>query len=607
MIGVRRDGLRTVSAALIEVAGLRLLLWLAVSTWFFADGLASPYHVGVAHDWQYFTQHANAAWRSWAVYHEIPLWEPWYCGGITAIGNLQNNAVSPSMLLTVFFGLMPGLRLAAFLAFVVGMEGTWRYVRLHGIHGIGALTAALCFALSGRFVRLFEDGQPIFLAFQLTPWALLCFEKALVDVRYIVAGAGVMGLLLLEGGAIPTPLVSIFLGLMAVWHTAEILVTRRPGARWWRPVVTLAAMAGLTLLLFAFRALPVAEEVFAHPRVWHSAGTYSIGHVINMLVFANGHLGYSGDGSSFCGHVTVVVFLLALVARDRRAFMPALVSLVLLDVCTGTDEFIGIFPAIKKLPVVENLRAPFRFTIFIAFLVACGAGAGISRLEHHILGYGERADVRQKLSHWSLDERRVRQLAATVAVLASGLVAVFCVADLTAFTRARLKGLFVSPAPATAEGPFRQSIGNRWAAAVWPAVNLGTIQCFEEQPFATSQRLRGDLPQQSYLGERDEGTVTPVSWSPHRVQLAVELNKAGTVFINQNAHQGWRSNVGRVAAVEGLLTVGLPAGRHDLVLTFVDPLFRAGSWLAAIGWLLALAWLWRRRRTQGVSAARARP
>lgn len=592
--------MRQATARLAENTGLRLWLWLLVATWYLADALAHPYHIGPAQDWQYFAQHALSAWRSWFHYGQLPVWEPYHCGGMTAVGNLQNSAVSLSTLMSGLFGPWPGQKLTFLLWFVAGMEGTYRYARHRQIWGVGAVTAALCFALSGRFAMVFDDGQPIFLAFQLTPWALLCLEKGLRSWRYATAGGAVMALCLLEGGAIPTPLIAIFLGLMTLLLTAEAVIQglrgegELPVVPWHRPARTLAWMALVTLGLAAFRALPAVDEIFTHPRVWHGMDVYSIGHVVNMLFFANGQLHYAGDGSSFAGHVTIVLLLLAWVAGDRRTFLPLVASLLLLDLSTGGGEFLGLFLWLKRLPVLENLRNPFRFAIFIAFFVALGAGCGISLLEHHLLTWRDRLAPRAGTSP------RLRWLVTALALLAVTAVGVASVYDLTLFTRRRMAKTFTQAVPRMVEQPFRQSVGNRWVAGIWPAANLGTLQCFEEQPFFTSAALRGDLPQEEYLALPDAGQVQRLSWSPHRIELAVDLSEAATLLVNQNAHRGWQTDTGRIVPYKGLVAVALPAGKRRVVLTFADPLVQAGLGISALTALLLLAWglrgLWRRRR-----------
>ena len=54
-----------------------------------------------------------------------------------------------------------------------------------------------------------------------------------------------------------------------------------------------------------------------------------------------------------------------------------------------------------------------------------------------------------------------------------------------------------------------------------------------------------------------------------RIDLEVELSRPARVYVNQNWHPGWRSNVGEAVSDEGLLAVDLPAGTHEVSLRFL--------------------------------------
>ncbi|MCO4762267.1 MAG: hypothetical protein KC502_12225 [Myxococcales bacterium] len=594
-----------VSHAWANMAGARWMLWLLVAAWFLEPALSAPYFVGKAQDWAYFNQHATSAWLSWTVYGQLPQWEPFSCGGLPAIGNLQGTPVGLTQLLAALFGLMPGQRIASFIFIVLGMEGGFRYARHRGAHGFGAITAGLLFGLSGRFVQLFHDGQPVFLSFELTPWALLCLEKGWRQWRYAVVGSLVMALLLLEGGAVPTPLVSVLLGFVALLRTAVVVVRRDPDDEaWWRPVATLALMAALTLGLTLWRVIPVAESLIAHPRVWHGEDTYSIGHVINMVFRRGARQGYTADGSSLVGMGAALLFSVALLARDKRAPWLLALTLACLDLATGRSEGIGLFPILKSLPVLENLRNPFRFGIFAGFFVAVGAGIGISVIEEHIV-----AALRAKMAH---------RWAAIVAGLATVVIAAAPAWQVAEFGHDRLQKVFIRQAPRHVIRPFRQSIGNRWVADVWPAQHRGSLSCFEEQPFFQAAGLRADRPHEEFLVDPEAGVAERSSWSPHRIVVDVQLKRPTRLLVNQNHHRAWGSDVGSVVRHEGhiskepriigkkdgkgLIGIDLPAGKHRIELTFSDPWILFGLAVALLTLGLMAGLTWRHRAT-----LRARP
>ncbi|MBW2262751.1 MAG: hypothetical protein JRG91_12320, partial [Deltaproteobacteria bacterium] len=298
---------------------------------------------------------------------------------------------------------------------------------------------------------------------------------------------------------------------------------------------------------------------------------------------------YQGVGSTYSGVVALALGVLAVALRDKRVIIPVVGLVLLFDMATGTSDFLNIFPVIKSLPVIGNIRNPYRATVFIALLLSLCAGMGIAGLEHGLLGLVRRLRERRRLSVC---------LRAAVFCLSS-TVAVLLVFDVASYTHGGLDGVLGLRSAMTLEQPFRQSVGNRWYAHVWPAAGLGSLSCFEEQAFFQSPRLRADLEQEEYLADHRVGSVERVSWSPHRIELDVALEKPTTLVVNQNHHRGWHASTGRLASLDGLLAVHLPAGRHAVVLTFLDPLVVIGAAISLLT-LLGLAGCgilaWRRRR-----------
>src|SRR5580692_3858084 len=101
-----------------------------------------------AHVLSHYEVAAREAVTRW---HQAPLWDPYYCGGMYMLGTPQARYVSPTFLLTLVFGVTRGEALTAFAMLIVGLEGTYRYTRDRGATRFGALLAAPVFALGGIF------------------------------------------------------------------------------------------------------------------------------------------------------------------------------------------------------------------------------------------------------------------------------------------------------------------------------------------------------------------------------------------------------------------------------------------------------------------------
>jgi len=586
-----------------DLTGLRLLAWIGLAAWFLSLPLSHPYMIGHSHDWSYFTHHALSAYLTVTRHGQLPAWDPYYCGGIPVLGNLQNNVWGPSFLFALAFGLLPGLKIAYLAFFVAGMEGTYRLGRHLGLGGAGAIAAGLCYAFTGRFTQALFDGHPPFLAFQLVPWAILALERGLDSFGWTVAGGAILAIVFLEGGAVPLPLTSIFLVLWAMCRTAQVLASEPREVPWHRPLATLAAMAAVAAGMAAFRLVPVVDTLLNNPRVWELQDWYTPGQIANMLFENHGRGGYWGDGSAFSGHMAPMLFAVAVVARDRRALLLLAIGLLAFDVSTGSSDFLGLFPLLRKLPVLENIRNPFRFTQFVALAIALGGGTGISLIERAILALRNRLDGKRD---W---HRAASVLIVAAAVVVPAAASWLAVRDIALYTRSRLDGVFTKSPAMTMDQPFRQSVGNRWDSHVWPAAGIGTLSCFEEQRFFVSPRLRGDLPGEEYLADPWAGTARRVGWSPHRIEIEVDLKRPTALVVNQNGHRGWHASTGTVTEIDGLLAVRIDEpGRRDVVLSFRDPLVGIGIAISILSILaLGVRELLLPRLKIGPCASRSRP
>jgi hypothetical protein len=588
---------QTLSEWLFGLSGLRWLLWMLVAWGFLGAVLDNPHSVSSAHDWTYFTHHLQSAHLTYTQYGEIPFWDPYFCGGILGLGNTQSNAVSPMMLLSLLFGALEGARIAYWLMFVLGMEGAYQYGKRFGLVGLGGVVAGVVFGCSGRVTQTFADGQPALLGYLLIPWVLIGFERGLVRWRWAVIGAVAMATIFCEGGAIPTPIAAVFLGLSMLWATAKCAIGG-VAWRWYRPLLTLTVMALLTIGLSAVRFFPVAESLVLYPRVWNVPEAYPVSHIISMMIVRVDGNPYFGAGSSYIGAFTFLLAILGVFTRDRVALRFALFGLIALELSMGSDNVLGLYDLSKKLPFFKNLRNPFRYTVVLGLFIALGAGRTLQLLEVWLVerakGFGHwRAFevVRGKLrggaqAAWT---RGATPVAVGVALLVSAWLGYRIADQVTEYNSKRIQDIFTITAPHRApEGqPFKQSVGDRWVAHVWSAANMGTLSCFEEQPYPQSPLLRGDLPQEEYLANPEAGTAKEVSWSPHRIEVEVDLKVPTTLMVNQNVHRGWKTNIGQVFDRDGLLTVALPEGKHTVILEFSDPLMNAGLWVS-ISTLLGL-------------------
>jgi hypothetical protein len=512
-------------------------------------------------------------------WHQMPLWDPYYCGGMYLLGTPQARFVSPSFLLTLLFGEPRAEALTAFAMILVGLEGTYRYARSRGATAFGALLAAPVFALGGIFATSPSLGWVSFFGFELLPWMALGVRRSLAGERAGVvltalAAAWCVGF----GGTYAAPLALVWCAFEAAsWALARV---RRKPREVAAGVGVTAAAAVLAVGLAAVRLWPIAETLEQAPRIIGGAPSNSLVTLVRMFFFPIRP--NSDDGEFYVGFFVVPAVLLGL--TRGRSLSLGLGAILYGWLAAGYAATPSLFGVLRDLPLYSTLRYPERFLVLLGLAVAVLAARGITRVEALVRTKGARA-------------RRGRKIFGTAALVLASLALVVGVGPLMAqhTLHARGRQLGVLPAPSGEAEPFHQARGNRWSLAYYEPLQRGSLSCWEAYPVPESPLLRGDLKSEEYLLESDAGTVREQAWSPNAIDLEVVLTRPATLAVNQNWHPGWYSNVGKVESKDGLLSVALPEGTHNLKLRF-SPRSAKGGALASLVAVAAVVWLARRAR-----------
>jgi hypothetical protein len=519
-------------------------------------------------DAQVIALHEHAAIDAVRRFGELPLWNPWYCGGFSAIGAAQSRFASPMFLVDLLFGAERGEAFVVHVLVVAGMEGTYRWVRLRVGDPFAALRVAPIFALSGQFAVAIHRGWIHFFGFELAPWILYGITVAARGrlTGVVVASVG-FALVLGFGGTFAAPLLAVAAAVEAIRALIE-----QPRSSRRRAALHLAAAASSMLMVSAFRLWPLAETLIASPRIMAGAPGHAPLALVSMLVGAlrvqDGDVGNAGQfyvGAAFLA-------LLVLGSSDRRSIAPFAIVLLFTWLGAGYGRIPALFGLLRELPVFEALRYPERF-LWLAMLYASEPVArALTRVPH--LGEGPT---------W----RKWTTIALSLSLTLS------LGAELVAFRRV-IAARQLGAVTADRRTDFRQARGNRWLAAHYDGIGVGSLSCWEPYPVVMSPRLRGDLVAEEYVRDVDAGSVRRAAWSPNEVVVHVELVSPTRLYVNQNWHPGWHVSVGRVISEDGLLAVDLPAGSYDVQLRFRPRSAPAGLIVSLVA--LASFFVARRRR-----------
>jgi hypothetical protein len=543
---------------------LALFVTLAVAAkavWIWRAGAMVDYR-----DAHYNTLFEDAARISLVDYHELPFWNPYYCGGVYALGTPSARFWSPTVLLSIIFGVLRASPLIAVLACVAGLEGTYRYARSHGAGALGALLAAPLFALCGFFPRSGSFEWINFLGFQLLPWAALGLRRAFRgDVRGAVMAGGAVGWMTCFGGTYAAP----YTLLVGLWELAEAAVALRSKPR---ALAKGAAMGAIAALLgagiAAARLWPIAETLASSPRVLGAIDGNPPLEIVKMLFGAR--IPFRGD--FLVGALVLPLGIIAVLER-KSVWLVAEVAFFLW-LASGFASHPSGYAMLRTIPPYTMLRSPERFLVPFALLYAVLVARGFGRLE-----------VIVRTRRWT-----------PFIVLVAALLA--CIDDGVLMDNdwAWQRGRSLMEAPVSAardKSDFANARGNRWLAAYYPSLNRGTLSCFDDYQVPQSPELRGDLGHEEFLADPRAGTVKRTSWSPNAIKLHADLSQEGRVIINQNWHPGWHASAGTLVDDRGRIAVDLPAGVTDVVVRFV-PRSGIGGVVTSLLALVACVLLFRR-------------
>lgn len=504
---------------------------------------------------------------------QLPLWNPYYCGGFDAVASPQTRFLSPTLLLGLLFGAERAEIVTVFLLTVVGMEGMYRWLRLRVSVPLAAMIVAPVFALTGQLAVAYYRGWIHFFGFQLVPWILYGITLA---ARRRPAGMAVasiaFALLLGFGGFFAAPMLAI----AATLEAGRALLEQPRGARR-RSFAMLLATASFMAAVACVRLWPVAETLLSAPRIMAGTPGHApralLASLVGVLAVKNGNTEFIGSfyvGAVFLG-------LVALGTHDRRGMIGTALALVMVWLATGYARNPSLFRMLRELPVFAALRYPERFLWLAVLFASVPAAHALARVPFVGEGRRWRAGV------WVV-------LGAAMAWTIGSQVAAF-----HRVAMARTLGT-VSESRST---DFHQARGNRWLAVHFQSMGIGSLGCYETHRLAESPLLRGDLPAEEYLApdSADAGSVKRLAWSPNEIALRVDVARPSRVLVNQNWAPGWRASAGKVVSHEGVLAVDVPAGARDVALSFLpwSTLGGAATTLAALVSLAFIGWRARRR------------
>lgn len=361
--------------------------------------LATP---GFAFDWNYTFEHAWAAWYSVMRLHQLPIWQPWRCGGYPLLAHPETRILTPFFLLTLLFGPIVGVHLEVIIHIAIGFAGAFLLGRIVAGPRLGAVACAITFMGSSWYYLHLAVGHAMFMSYVYAPWVVAFFwlsaEVPIIDYRRVggpardwvavtccMAASGVfLALIMFEGGTADIlPHTVFLLGALALILSAT---------RWSiRPLLVVVGIGMLGMAFSAIKWIPMLLTLGGLDRPEAATEFNPVTRLLGGAIFSRDQslthsIGAQWNFWEYGAYISPILALFAVVGlvSDFRRALPWLVLAALIFVAAmGNLGAYAPWPLLHHLPVWYEERIPSRFLILFTLCIAVLAALGVERLSDH--------------------------------------------------------------------------------------------------------------------------------------------------------------------------------------------------------------------------------
>jgi hypothetical protein len=575
---MRSDAERFLSppwARALCLAGLSLVLAIA----FYWPAIWS-YPATQVEDGVFFQQQVLAAKVSLGRYHELPLWNPYRCGGVPLWDNPQSIVAAPLMLLALPLNIAATMRLWYIAHHAAAFVGMWLFAR-HDVRlsRMASFVAAAVFAFNVALANHLAGGHAAFVSFGYVPLALFLWRRAERDAGCAVGVGLLLALMIYEGAAYPLPYVILILA-------AETLTRLWPPRRIGRILASGVVAGGVFVCVGAARALPVVDQLRRHKRALApEAESLSWSAIYDMFLSQTHDLhgwnvGFDwvwGEYIAYLGPLLVGLAFFGLVFTRRRELgLAALGLLVFLLMCGHFAPWAPWHVLRGHVFPYKSMRVPSRFRLVLMAFIATWIGIAVDRAPALARRLGLRLGA------------AARSAMVALALLGAGEAIGYA----SMIVAPRFTGPPVSKAPPSARlflddatlAPFVER----------PLQNRGPTVCIDpwrdnEWYFSDGAALwSGDVPQARADGPGAQ--VSNVVRTPNTFRFDADVTERGRVLLNVPYEVGWRTSVGSTVDHDKVLEVVLPAGHQHVRVWYWPVGLTAGLWTTAVALALVIAY-----------------
>lgn len=529
-------------------------------------------------DWDYyFSMHTNLR-NSIVEFHQFPLWNPYTCGGTSALGDPEFPVFSPLFLLELLFGTPAGLRLSVYVSTAVGALGMLHLSRKLKIGVLGGLVASLGMAFGSVNLLEFVEGHQNILAAMYIPWVLYAWYSAYTTsgkrrTLSLVTLAILLALIFFQGG------LYLLMYMTGVFIVLPFLV------RYPKKAISLTFISGcIALGLAAVKLAPVAYWVQQFQDKAYASSTYTLANLDDILL---GRILYGpeniipdqGSGwheyGAYIGPVILVLALIGFLFQwKNRIARGLLIAAILATLVSSIGPILK--PMFDQLPFIPRSNIS-RVILFAVIPLSLLAGFGIDGIEKK--------------------SRLMRIFALLLLTLASiDIMSLAYPLSSQAFVLPHVAKA-VPPAPSPiAYNPFDYKIRHNgvdytraYDSTLAGYGNMSYCSVLGPDP-AISLISDPDAKYVSFPDNRD-ATFSILSWTPSRVSVTVSSPTASAAVINTNYADGWYVNGKPAKNIANKVGIDIPVGTSELTFQYVPRGMWAGILITSLTLLSSIGWI----------------
>ena len=531
-------------------------------------------------DWDYH-QFINAVPRQTILeYGQIPLWNPYQCGGNVMLANPQSGFLSPFFIFIILFGEVVGLKINIIIHMMIGMLGSYYLARHLKFGDIASYFPPIIFMMSSIYQLQLAEGHMTWIAMSWIPWVFLYYLKSIEKLRYVIISGLFISMMFFEGNVYIFAYSILLLSIYGFLRTIQSLSIR--------PITAIILIIIIILPFSAIKLLPVLEVSIENPRSIDDSSGFTLEILYNSFLnriqklgahYFNGQVWGWHEYGAYIGDIVALLSLYGIVLFFRKEWPIIITTFMFLIFIFNYNSPINLWALIHSLPLYESLRNPSRMVLMAVFGISILSGMALSDIE-----------------------KRNKYLALAIVL--------FVLFDLYMVNSSIMENTFViEPMKIEKDSDFHQVFGEGLGYGRYSSMyevflkNHGEVGCYEPQHIKISAitMTNRSILNPRYMGEtflnRGNGTAKITYFSPNRIEVDVDTLDNDILILNQNYHSGWNSNIGNVISVNGLVAVPVKSGKTHVVFYYLPKSFVYGAIITLISLfvsLIIIIKLWRR-------------